>query len=125
MKPQVTLRPSGVSAQKMAEEICATQPEGLAVLDAESLAELFVAYHENVKRGEQDARAPKPAEPPPAPEAPVERCPECFLAFGEHRADCSRRGGLRDEIHELRELVTPEIKERINEYRENNERKSS
>lgn len=90
MKPVLAPRPSGVSAQAMAEQICAAQPEGLAVLDAESLAELFEAYQDNVKRGEQEARAPKLADPAEKPEPPAERCLECFLAYGAHRPDCSQ-----------------------------------
>ncbi len=91
MKPLVTVQPSGISAQVLAEKICANQPDKLVVLDADSLAQLFETYEQNVERGKMEARLPKLADPPETPEPRAERCPECFLAYGIHRDDCSRK----------------------------------
>jgi hypothetical protein len=97
-KPVLRPLPTGVSAEAMAVQICQMSPDEIAHLDAASLAELLVAYHENVKRGEaQLARPPQIAEvvttdPPP------ERCPECWLAYGAHRDDCSLAVAVESQV---------------------------
>lgn len=99
--PLVTPLPSGVTAHAMAREICDSSPEGLVQLDSETLAELFEAYYQNCKRAEIEAKQPKLATAPVPEEAPVERCPECWLAFGEHRESCSKKAAVAGKMEAM------------------------
>lgn len=104
-RPVVTALPTGLTAAEMAGALCDGAADGLVHLDEDSLAALLVAFYENCKRGEAELAEPKLVEPvTTANEAPIERCPECWLAFGEHRPGCAAAvpGTMNDgESHAL------------------------